>query len=448
MKNVLLITIDSLRSDFCGFINDSINITPNLNKIAKESLVYTNAFSVATQTLPSFFSMFTGHYPSVCPSKSLNPSIFSTIAYRFREFEYITLGIHSNPFLRNFSKGFDYFYDIIQPNQKIKEKNQLPMEESQHARSSLNLKIINKLKKTGILSFLKTYPKLFYYTHALENYFLPACAGADKTRENFEQLYKHIVKKNKDSKPFFFWAHFMDVHHPYYPPKKFTSISFYKQVKLNAKLASKVGKIKMRPSPNITKGELRQLKELYKGTIRFIDEEIGKIIEFLKEEDIYDDTVVIITADHGDGFLEHGFLGHQPALYDELLHIPLLIKNDNLKGRQNSLVSLIDLPKVFENNFTMPNKDKIFAEIRVGNEYDYIAYRNIRYKLIIDKKHGAVELYDLKNEKIERNNIAQDNKDVVKELLKHAIKHIEICTARRREILKMRDLAKGLRELK
>lgn len=434
MKNVLLITIDSLRANFCGFINESINTTSNLNQLAKEALVYTNAFAASSQTLPSFFAMFTGHYPSESPSKSLDPSIFPTIAYRFRHFGYITLGIHSNPFLRRFGKGFDYFYDIYDIAESKKKIGRA---------SKLFGTVIRKIKQSGILSLLETNPRLFYYAYILKEYYFPAYAKADKTREVFEQLYKQTVKRNKYSKPFFFWIHFMDVHHPFYPPREYTSISSYKQVRLNAKWAINLRKIRIHSLPDINKDELRQLKELYKATIRFVDEEIGKIIELLRDEAVYDDTIIIITADHGEGFLEHGILGHQPLLYDELLHVPLLIKNGNLKGKKDSLVSLIDLWKVFKNNFTIPHKNKIFAEIN-----NYVAYRDNRYKLILDRKRGAVELYDLKNDSLEQNNIAPNNKDVVKELLEHLIKHIEITSMNRRKISKIRSLRKKLNELR
>lgn len=122
-------------------------------------------------------------------------------------------------------------------------------------------------------------------------------------------------------KPFFVFAHYEDVHEPYTPPAQ--HVRLFAQKGVNGKRLMKKG----RRSPELlTPDEVHQLRAVYDAGIHYLDAQLGRLFTRLKELDIYDESLIVITADHGDGFMEHGFVSHPQRLYNELLHVPLIIK--------------------------------------------------------------------------------------------------------------------------
>ena len=124
--------------------------------------------------------------------------------------------------------------------------------------------------------------------------------------------------------PFFLYLHYMDPHSPYTAPgdySKFFNADYDGAVKGRNELD--VSYFESRPD------ELEQLTALYDNEIRFVDHRIGELFERLKEAGLYEDSVIILLADHGEGFLDHGQFSHSNGLYTELIDVPLIIRPPN-----------------------------------------------------------------------------------------------------------------------
>jgi len=167
---------------------------------------------------------------------------------------------------------------------------------------------------------------------------------------------------------------------------------------------------------NLISNEVYTLMDLYDACIRYFDDMIKDFIHRLP-----DDVAVIFTADHGEGFNEHGFLGHQDYLYDEIVHIPMIVSADNKKAEIDTPVGHIDIvptilsllgiekPEKYvgEDLLNVPDREGMFTESKSGDSWQ-TSYRGKDFKYILDGKRKKEEFYDLKKDPTEQNNLADD----------------------------------------
>lgn len=264
--NVILISIDTLRADHMGYMGYGKNTSPNIDMLSQKSLVFENAISQATWTLPSHVSLFSSLYPDVHGvTKKENKISQSTrlLPEILKENGYLTRGYHEGGFLNphfGFGRGFDVY-------------TKQPIDDS----------IIDSIK---------------------------------------------FIEYNKDKK-FFLFLHTYKVHSDYYY-KEDGDFLFPDLFLLNI----------FTPSEK----ELNSMIDDYDRSIAYVDSLVGKLIEKIESEGLMDNTIIIVTSDHGEGFMEHGIIGHGYAPYQELVHIPLVFylpgKNPE---RIEEYVELIDI---------------------------------------------------------------------------------------------------------
>ncbi|HDN81131.1 MAG TPA: hypothetical protein ENG41_00185, partial [Methanomicrobia archaeon] len=303
MKNVVLLTVDCLRADHMSCYGYKRETTPFIDRLAKKSLFFKNAFSNGPNTRHSVPSFLSSTYPLLF-LQEINGGKFHigrrSVAEILKNNGYATAAVHSNPYISKFygyDRGFDYFNDFLlgQVEDEIKE---------------------SRLKKIfrEVVKGLK----------AITLHKLP---HEDGKRINYEGLR---WLENVDE-PFFLWLHYMDVHMPYVPPNQFLEeigVKKYSHIK-KVWMGKKIDDIKMRDK--IKDEEIMDYINLYDGCVRYTDSLLKEIVS--KIEKRYPDTIFIITADHGEEFREHGDLSHLEKLYDELLHIPLLFYGKGIDDR-------------------------------------------------------------------------------------------------------------------
>ena len=310
---VVLYVMDSLRSDYLSCYGYAKAISPNIDRLAQEGVLFTNAFAQSTWTRSSGASLLSSTYPSVhgvftardyfsdsiprLPELLLK-SGFNTIAVS-------AIGNISTDF--GFGRGFERFVELYK-DQALLQK-----------RANLNIR-----KGGRKLSWI-----------AASDY-VPI-----STSEDINQFLFPLLRDRGDANMFLLvWS--MDTHGPYFHRDPQLARS---SVPSDAVWAPREF-LEMH-----SENELRRLKALYEDMIYYNDYHLGILIEKLKEWDLFEQTLLILTSDHGESFSEHGVNSHGTAPYDELIRIPLIIKfpHSQCTGKVDGLVQHIDLaPTILE----------------------------------------------------------------------------------------------------
>lgn len=447
--NILLISIDTLRADHLSCYGYNKKTTPNIDKLAGEGTLFRQHYSTGVWTPPGHASMLTGLYVSehgVYGENRLSDHI-PTIAEKLKEYGYKTAGFINNSqvgTLVGFDKGHDIFVEVWK-----------------------GVKSESTVKKIAQGIARRVKEKLGYED-----------MGAKRTNKLFTEWLEKRIDKNK---AFYAFLHYVEPHNPLNPPRPYKN-KYIKPLK-NVDM-QKVKKVAQNPlicfveDLNVNHEETEVLKSLYDGEIAYIDSKIGEVMQMLKENDCYDDTMIIITSDHGEHFGEHNLWSHAASLYNEVLHIPLVIKFP--KGMEyiqevNNYTQLVDIfPTVMEiadiNEKENRNsgislvyrKDKnkfhdcVFAEWegrvpyfvksrlndlplhvnlnKFTNKMQMIICEKYKY---ISKSDGQEELYDLSSDIIEHNNLISQYQDIAARM---KIKLAEWQSAGNREIVKEQSL--------
>ena len=320
--NIILITMDTTRADHLSCYGYYRNTTPNLDKLARESVVFKNAYAPSPWTLPTHASLFTGMYPAKHTAhwdyermKSNWPASLSkhhkTLAEILVDRGYRTAGVigfllcHS---IFGLAQGFEYYDDAL-------------------------INVIPDLEHFTLFRILSRWV-------SLEDIAARQGLNGSRVASQINKLVFSWLEKHYQS-PFFLFIHYFDPHHPYLPPDKY-SLLFRKDE--NYEIAE-------------TERRKRDLLALYDGEIAYLDYHMGKLFEKLKKLKIYHKTMIFITSDHGEFFGEHDFWYHGHELYQEVLRIPLIIKYPSSypkKGVYLKRVSLVDIMPTILNFLKLP----------------------------------------------------------------------------------------------
>ena len=244
--------------------------------------------------------------------------------------------------------------------------------------------------------------------------------------------------------PFFLFINYYDPHWPYSPPPPYDRVYEGKNHQLiienygsDFDLFTEI----INKNHNLTDKEKLHLFSQYDGEINYLDYHLGKLIERLKSLEIYDESMIIITADHGESFGEHNLMDHGRALYEELLRIPLIIKYPfSLKtGAFESPVSLLDIMPTVLSTVGIPLTQNIQGEvITKASAHRKLYAENYRDKLWIEKlgsrfdrdlltvysvdfkyiwaSNGKHELYNLKKDPKESNNLIHEMPEIAADM--------------------------------
>ncbi len=418
--NIILLTIDALRPDHLGF-------APNIGKLASESIVFNNAFSVGPTTPYSFPSILTSTYPLDFQGPKCIEKPRVLLSEVLQKHGYITCAIHSTPYLSEYfgyNRGWDFFQDINFYSPPAKN---------------------SKLKKWFNKITMSVFPALFFWTVYLQ-YKIKGPKSVKAKAGFVNKVVRDFIYSVKGrQQPLFLWVHYMDTHTPppCYSEGRVCSYAELIGDCLGAAIWNhgNKGALKRYVQKNFKK-YLPQTLSSYDESIRSLDKEIGNLIEFLKKQGIYQNSVICLTSDHGDEFLDHGGVGHNVQLYNEVLSVPLFFKTPSA-GRGEIIkkkVSLIDLAPTLcslagaEKDLSFKGSnlfDKLSGEedcIFHQSAFSEIDGRRLEierldqcrmacqlggWKYIIDHGTGQEELYNLSKDPAEKNNIAESDAEVV-----------------------------------
>ena len=357
--NIVLITLDTVRADHLSCYGYRRLTTPSLDRFSQEGVLFKNAYAPSPWTLPSHASLFTGMYPTrhgayFSPTEDKNFSSTvrekgdagsdnpfgyyilrlseanKTLAEVLAENGYKTAGIIGGPFTGSvfgLAQGFDY-YD----------------EKFIDAEKDIKLSLI--YQAVDLFSSLKDFITQHGYS------------GEKRLAFHRNTAAFRWLDKNHDQ-PFFLFINYFDAHNPYLPPRSYrwyfgkkdkdsvvknrhsgTDMSY---CAAEADLISSV----VNGKHHLTPEEKDFVVSLYDGEIRYLDDCLSLLFERLKALKVYDNTLIIVTSDHGEAFGEHNLMAHSKTLYEELLRVPLVMKYPSGSLQQRGVierrVSLVDV---------------------------------------------------------------------------------------------------------
>lgn len=376
MKNVILLTIDAVRKDVFGCYGSRNGLTPFVDSLQNECLRFTRAQAVGPYTQASFPGILTSsYYLEYGKPKGLPPER-TLVSEPLKKASISTAAFHSNPYLSDYlgwNRGWDVFYDS--------------MEDEVTDRS-------------------------------------PYITGDVINRKVADWLSSYTGRRYE---PFFLWLHYMDVHEPYIPERKYIDLVDPSVTIDQDEMYSLFQNTLLKRDVSHPE-EVALLKRLYEIHVRQVDGYVQEFFATLEKLNVLRDSVVIITSDHGDEFNEHGGLSHADKMYSELIDVPLLIYGSGRTGVSDTLVSNLDIPPTivrlfelppvpdFEGRSLLPVEDytegRCFGEAleqkgKKGGDAEKDVYflREGDLKLICRAGLDQWELYDLEEDPDELNNI-------------------------------------------
>ena len=448
-KNILFIIIDCLGADFV--YEDGKTFIPTIKKLRDNGYSFLNTIASTTTTTPSFASLLTGLYPFQNGVRShsgysLKKEI-KTFPQILKENGIFNFAIHSNPNLGkffNYGRGFDVFLDEDKSITNAQNVDGMSIKKlvSTSIKKILNKELVRKLLY-NIPGFNKVKNWLRRRILFLTDLFLPF------TPLGFNAPYivnkvSGFLKNHKG--PLFLWAHFMDVHRPYNPPKKnvlkFRDTDFSRSERKF--LTMELHMISNRQ--NISPTHIKNLKVLYDAEINFVDDSLYFLFKII-EEKFKENCLIIITSDHGESFNDHYTFGHQGSVYEELIKVPFLIIEMGRKqvvGKVEETIQLIDIPPTildffninipedFQGESLLPllNGDSLnrkkpvitecyqkggFIKRNNSEGFQLISIKTDTWKYIYDQESDQEFLFNLVDDPKEKNNLASKNKNKLEE---------------------------------
>ena len=421
---VIIYLVDTLRADRLGFAGYDRPTSPVLDELAKESVVFEQAYAPAPWTLPSVASLITSSFPcenGMTERKRLNPA-FRTFAERLRDHGYFTGGVYHNVWIGPLT-GLDRGYD------------------------EFNFRVLEK----------------------------------GEWLSDIDALIGRV-----DGKPFLAYFHIMEPHDTYLAPYPFISplghasleerLQYKELIDDLARLRQAdwlaqqpVGTTDNTEDQRRTIAALAESRDtielLYDAAVRWSDSTVGQAIEVFKKHDVWDNAIFIFLSDHGEELFDHGGLLHGQSVYEELVRIPLLIRfpGSEFAGvRVESPANLVDvMPTVFDylgqehlcegcRGTSLlplirgePGPDFSISSLRMSQAFYFrpdkeergdvnLAVRDGPWKGIWNDDMNSLELYDLGKDPAEQVDVSQQFADVAKSLSVRAREWLEACMANSR----------------
>lgn len=443
-NNILLVVLDAVRADHVSAYGYDRPTTPTIDQLADDGVLFEHAFSNSNWTGTAHAAMFTGLLPSQSGIYGANQSFSSdirTLPERLHDAGYRTFAVSAGAHIRR-ERGYHRGFDTFKETYRIRPSR-------------------------GFIRTFLTDPSMRRQTaYSLTR-------GPDKkTLYKFDAL-KRWIAEDKET-PFFAFINAKTAHNPYNPPRPYKSMFCDELNRPRYEFVERLMEALGQQGQQIEGGDIERVRSLsrefpviggafepteaeweivrawYDGAIRCMDDRLGDLLGWLDGEGMLEDTCVIVTADHGELFGEHGLEKHNYSAYEPLLHVPLVIKAPGCEGcvRIESQVSLIDLfPTLLEFADIRPPKSDVaaslipfddgkyheytFAEIgrkpakpirRHHPEFDASEYgvptqvvRNDTYKLIRTGNNDR-ELFEWKDDPDEERDLSCERQDIVEQL--------------------------------
>ena len=403
--NVVLISIDSLRADHVSAYGYRRKTTPTLDRLARQGLLFESVVAESSWTLPTHVTMLTGLTTSTHGVEQFAGARFDAESQTLAEIlsgeGYRTFGVFSGPYLHpafGLSRGFGRY---------VSADSDIVCVASDCNTNADALSEVEAVKAARVAS------------HESVTSPLVTQRGLD------------FIRSVRDE-PFFLFLHYFDVHFDYVPPEEYAA-KF--DLDYEGSITGKRFETNRAVHEFMDKKDLRHILALYDGEILFVDDYIGRMIRELKRLGFDENTLVVVTSDHGDEFFEHRGKGHGLSLFDEVIKVPLIMR---LPGsippgwlvesqvRQvdimPTILGLIGRPELAKGSDGLdlaawlttgeePPRQTATSRLRANGEY--VSIRTNEYKLLLYRSGTTEEvtLFDLKTDPAEKNPVFRGRQD-------------------------------------
>ncbi|MFC7135278.1 MULTISPECIES: sulfatase-like hydrolase/transferase [Salinibaculum] len=405
-ENILLLTVDALREDDSDPLRNAIPASYDIITVDR-------CIATGSGTSTAFPGILTSTHPLEYGGYSGIGSDRVPLAEVLSDSGFETAGFHSNPLLSRkfgYNRGFDKFYDSVGSKRRLN-------------------RVLRDFLPSSIHRLIKeVYFRLTDYQQ------LPYDRADDINNRVLDWL-------NEVEEAWFCWAHYMDPHHPYKPPSKYTNVpeddidQFWQQ---------------LNDDPNeIPDAEVETLRNLYRSEVSYLADSLSSLFEQLEQEGHLNETLVVLTADHGEEFRDHGDLLHKPKLHRELVEVPLLFTGGCVTETKtiHGLFSALDIPAtIIDSIGELPpdnwrgrpvreeeTRDACFTELshtsgeggEVAPERIKISYRTDDWTFIHDRQADTDRLYSRHSDPMEKEDVSSEHEGLLKDMREAVKIHLE-----------------------
>jgi len=378
-NNVIFVLVDTLRADHMSAHGYHRDTTPFLDLLAQSAVVFEHARSQAGCTFPSVNSIMTSRYPFDFVQQGTGemgiPEAYPTLAEILGARGYRTVAVSASPIVRatpskeNPSAGFDRGFDVFD-----------------------------------------------------ETCLWGSAACVNKRALNL---------LDRIEEPFFLYLHYMDPHGHYKTPRSYEhrfAGAYDGYDFIAAGDANPIADMLFNDGPvfDITDRDIQHLVDLYDDEIRYFDEQFETLVTRLRDDGLFDQSIIVFTSDHGEEFLEHGQVGHCRGVWETLTRVPLFIKVPGMNGgrRVDDAVQLVDILPTLLALLGIENTGSglegvslrsLFEGDEPLREYAYAdqgKYRSVddgRWHLILDGAESTATLFDLRTDPLEQRDLYSSN---------------------------------------
>lgn len=398
-RNIVLVSIDSLRGDHCGFLGDTRGLTPTIDGLAEEGVAYQNAIATGPQTFSSMPAVFTGHrrspttleaYPQESHWERRLAAIdehmgrYASLAELLRERGYDTGGVTPNPWTSTasgFDRGFDEFVDYSETD-----------------------------SGGWVESVADRLPGVDAGSRPVEH--VSNLLSGSEFFARWETLYDDIERVRESlSEPYFLWVFALDTHFPFIPTRAHREEqslfgTYYSAYRSSEAMRGNGGGMSDRVRESVMRS--------YRDTIRSTDTFVAK----LRSDLAHDDPALLIHSDHGESFGDHGNYGHHHRqVYEENVRVPYLVHNAGVSAEVCEPTSLASIPDtalaIARDGTYEPTAGEPYA-VASSECRAHRAARSNPFKRV-ESREGA-ELFDLDADPGERSDVSAECPGVMAEL--------------------------------
>jgi len=461
--DIILLVLDTHRADRLSCYGYPRGTSPHIDEFAQSATLFERAIVPAQWTIPSHASLFTGEYPTTHMTNQIYNTLGDdqkTLAELLKAGGYKTVGFCNNPLLgaveNRLDRGFEEFYNYggALPNLPRISRSRPRVEARLFER---NIRFVRRLA-TRIYNHLVNNPLL---VRAAMNPFLSSLwlrHGNFKgnTMRSLRDVlgYLRTYRKAEERQPLFVFINLMETHLPYWPPKRFIRrfAPYYRQDREAQAFwryyRTQTYRWMLPLTEPLSEVADRVLNDFHDAEVAYQDRLLRHLFRYLNRPEIRDNTMVIITSDHGEGMNNHNFVGHSLVVYDDLVRAPLIIRYPKLYPAGKRVSSLVSTRRLFHSVLEAadPDGEYVFAEaytpdtlmdLMKDRDDDAIevfrcrfmrraAYRG-RYKLITVGDEPD-ELFDVLADPRETKNLIEEHPDQVADLanaLTHFVQQAE-----------------------